>query len=351
MTIWIRTRAGSAAAALVAVCLVSLVWAPGALAVGSVSTVAPRPMGMGGAFLAVQDGVASIPWNPAAFSPLECRRGGGFRFHLNVLGAPAIARETGLLTGVERGVFEDLPAAEKMGTALGAVVKSASYYRGGFACGVLMLEEHLDPAGLRESKGLADAGDLLSAYYSSACVVFHLSPTVSIGASETIYARLDAAGRRHFGAGRSYGALLKPNGRVTVGLVYVDIPPEYEDYRLGIEGFASRTMNAGIAYRPFESLLLTFDMRDLAEKHSETALSPRAGTEWNLWGKVALRAGYYREETSDSNVMCVGVGAIPMPGCRLRGGDVRSDIFVFNYASLLSEALGPRHLLSVVLHF
>ena len=112
-----------------------------AAAVGSVSTVSPRPLAMGGAFLAVEDEAAAIAWNPAAFSPRACSRGGGFRFHVNVLGAPAIARETGLLTGVESELFKSLPDAERLGVALGGIVKSASYARPGFAAGVLLLEE------------------------------------------------------------------------------------------------------------------------------------------------------------------------------------------------------------------
>ena len=187
-------------------------------------------------------------------------------------------------------------------------------------------------------------------YYSALCVVFHLGDTVSIGASQTVFARMEG-GERRFGVGRSYGALLEPNSQVTVGLVYVDLPPGFDDYRRDVEGIAPRTMNAGVAYRPIESLVLTLDLRDLAEKHQGTALEPRAGLEWNLWGQGALRAGLYREESTGANVFSVGVGAIPMPGCRTAGDDRRSDGFVLNYASLLSDADGPRHLLSVLLHF
>jgi hypothetical protein len=335
---------------LTLLCALMVLRVSDAAAVGSVSTVSPRPLAMGGAFLAVEDEVAAIAWNPAAFSPRICRRGGGFRLHLNVLGAPAIARETGLLTGVESELFASLPDAERIGVALGGVVKSASYARPGFAAGVLLLEEQLDPDGLRESKGLADAGDLLDGYYSALCVVFHLGETVSIGASQTIFARMDGGDRR-YGVGRSYGALLEPNSQVTVGLVYVDLPPGFDDYRRDIEGIAPRTMNAGMAYRPVESLVLTLDLRDLAEKHQDTGLEPRVGLEWNLWGQGALRAGLHREESTGANVLSVGIGAIPMPGCRVAGDDRRSDGFVLNYASLLSDADGPRHLLSVLLHF
>jgi hypothetical protein len=331
-------------------CVLALAAASDVRAVGSVSTVSPRPLGMGGAFLAVEDEVSAAAWNPAALLPRRCSRGGGFRVHLNVLGAPAIVRETGILTGVESELFGSLPEAERLAVALGSVFKSVSFSRGGFACGALLLEERLDPQGLRESKGLADAGDLLNGYYSSLCVAIHLGDKVSIGAAETVFAGLDG-GERRFGAGRSYGALLRPNRQVTVGLVYFDAPPGFGDYRREIEGLASRTMNAGLAYRPHESLVLTLDLRDLAEKHRGTALAARAGVEWNLWGQGALRAGYFREESTDADVLSVGVGAIAMPGCREAWDDGRGDGFVLNYASLISSADGPRHLLSAVLHF
>jgi len=337
--------------AVAVACLQAGTCAMPAGAVGSVSTTAVRPMGMGGAFMAVEDQAAAAAWNPGAFAPRECREAGGVRVHLNVLGAPAIARETGLLSGVETDEFDRLPAAEKLGVAVGGVLKSASLRRGGFACGVLFLEEHLDPSGLRESKGLADAGDILDGYYTVLCVAFRLSSTVSIGASETVFAGRNEDGERTYGAGRSYGALLKPNDQVSVGLTYVDIPPGFQDYRREIEGLGPRTMNAGLAYAPLDGLAFTFDLRDLAEKHEDTALKPRVGAEINLWGKGALRVGHYREESEGANVLSLGVGAIPMEACHSDGVGRRSDGFVLNYASLISEEQGPRHLLSVVLHF
>jgi hypothetical protein len=319
--------------------------------VGSVSTVAPRALGMGGAFMAVDDEQSAVAWNPAGFVPPSCRRSGNFRVHLNVLGAPAIARETGLLTGVPSDEFDRLAGPEKAVIAVGSLIKAASFRRGGFAVGVLLLEEQLDPEALAESKGLADASDLLSAYYSSVGVVFRLDPRVSIGAAETLFAGFDGAGERIFGIGSAYGAILRPNEAVSVGFTYLSVPPEFAHYRSGIEGLASQTMNAGIAFRPSASVLVTFDLRDLAEKHTATALSPHAGVEWGLWGNAALRGGAFLEDGGDSRVLTVGVGAIPMVACWEGGVSAPADAFVLNYAALLTEGEGPRHLLSAILHF
>lgn len=319
--------------------------------VGSVSTVAPRALAMGGAFMAVDDEQSAVAWNPAGFVPERCRRGGNFRVHLNVLGAPAIARETGLLTGVASEEFDRLPGLEKVAIAVGSLVKGVSYRRGGLAVGVLLLEEHLDPDALAESKGLADASDLLAGYYSSVGVVFRLDPRVSIGASETLFAGFDEAGERTFGVGRAYGAILRPNDAVSVGFTYFSVPSDFADYRLGVEGLAGQTMNAGVAYRPSQSVLLTFDLRDLAEKHAATGLSPHAGFEWALWGRAAVRAGAFLEDGGDSRVLTVGLGAIPMAACWGGGVSAPSDAFVLNYAALLTEGEGPRHLLSAILHF
>jgi hypothetical protein len=306
---------------------------------------------MGGAFTAVDDEQSGILWNPAGFAPPACRRGGNLRVHLNLLGAPSIARETGLLTGVPSDEFDRLPVLERATIALGSLVKGASYRRGGLALGVLLLEERLDPALLAESKGLADASDLLSGYSSSLGVVFLLDPRVSIGATETLFAGLDANGERTYGAGRTYGVILRPNDAVSVGFMYFGIPRGFSDYRLGIEGLAGETMNAGLAYRPRESVLLTFDLRDLAEKHAATRLSPHAGAEWDLWGRAALRAGAYVEDGGDSRVLTVGLGAIPMAACWGGGVSAPSDALVLNYAALLTQGEGPRHLLSAILHF
>jgi hypothetical protein len=306
---------------------------------------------MGGAFMAVDDEQSAVAWNPAGFIPQSCGRGGNLRIHLNVLGAPAIVRETGLLTGIQSEEFDRLGGLEKVTIAVGSLVKGVSFRRGGLAVGVLLLEEHLDPDALAESKGLADASDLLSGYYSSVGVVFRLDPRVSIGAAETLFAGLDEAGERRFGAGRAYGAILRPNDAVSVGFTYFSVPSEFSEYRLGVEGLAGQTMNAGLAYRPSQSVLLTFDLRDLAEKHTSTALSPRAGFEWDLWGRAAVRGGAYLEDGGDSRVLTAGVGAIPMAACWGGAASAPCDAFVLNYAALLTEGEGPRHLLSAILHF
>lgn len=310
-------------------------------------------MAMGGAFMAVDDELAAMAWNPAGFVPATCGPGVGFRSHVNILGAPAIARETGLLTGVESEPFASLPAIEKLSVALGSIVKGATVRTGGMAIGVLMLEEHLDPYGLAESRGLADAGDLLSAYYTTIAFAFRLAPSVTIGASEIVLSGWEdgVPGERKNGTGRAYGALLRPNDKVTVGLTYLDLPTDFQHYRLGVEGLGSRTMNAGLAYRPVEHVLLTFDLRDLSEKHPETSLEPRVGLEWNLWGRGALRAGAYREDAGETNVLALGMGSIPASACVRGGRTPGGDSFVLNYTVLLKEEGTPRHLLSVLLHF
>ena len=322
-----------------------------ASAVGSVSTVSPRPMAMGGAFMAVDDELAAMAWNPAGFVPPRCGGGADFRVHVNILGAPAIVHETGLLTGAESEPFASLPAIEKLSVALGAVAKGATVRAGGVAVGVLLLEEHLDPDGLAGSSGLVDASDLLSAYYTTFAFAFQLAPSVAIGWSEIIFSGWDVPGERKNGTGRAYGALLRPNEKVSVGLTYLDLPGDFDHYRLAVEGLGSRTMNAGLAYRPLEELLLTFDLRDLSEKHPETSLEPRVGLEWILWDRGALRAGAFREDSGESNVLSLGIGSIPAPACPQTDRTFGGDSFVLNYTVLLKQECAPRHLLSVLLHF
>jgi len=322
-----------------------------ALSVGSVSTVSPRPMAMGGAFMAVDDELAAMAWNPAGFVPSNCGSDSRFRVHINALGALPIINETGLLTGEESEPFASLPAFERLSIVLGSVAKAATVRVGGLAVGALLLEEHLDPEGLAAPGGLADASDLLSAYYTTFAVAFRMAPSVTIGASEIVLSGWDVPGERKNGEGRTYGVLLRPNDKVTVGLTYLDLSSDFEHYRLGVEGLASRTMNAGLAYRPSEELLLTFDLRDLSEKHEETSLEPRVGVEWMLWGRGAFRAGAYREDAGATNVLTMGIGSIPVSACPRSARTPGGDSFVLNYAVLLKQGGSPRHLLSVLMHF
>ncbi len=98
-------------------------------------------------------------------------------------------------------------------------------------------------------------------------------------------------------------------------------------------------------------MLITFDLRDLSEKHPETSLEPRVGFEWNLWGRGALRAGAYREDAGETSVLTLGMGSIPASACVRSGRTPGGDAFVLNYTVLLTQEGAPRHLLSVLLHF
>jgi hypothetical protein len=306
---------------------------------------------MGGAFMAVEDDPAAMAWNPAGLLRPGCASATKLDAHVNLLGALSIARETGLLSASELEPFASLPPFEKLTVALGSVFKSVSLRSRNLAVGVLMLEEHLDPVGLSESRGLADAGDLLDAYYTTMVIAFRLAPSVSIGMSATVLSDWEAPGDRRTAAGRAYGAVLRPNERITVGLTYLDLPDDFQHYRLAVEGLAPRTMNAGLAYRPLRQILMTFDLRDLAERHESTAVEPRAGVEVSFWGQAALRAGAFREDGGRTDVLSLGLGAIPMNTCRGRSLETAGDAFVLNYAVLLREEGAPRHLLSATLHF
>jgi len=307
-------------------------------------------MAMGGAFLAVLDETASMAWNPAGFTVPLCRRGSRARVHANALGAAAILQETGILTGVETDEFERLPGLEKISIALGSVCKAVTFRTGSLCAGALLLEEGLDPSVLAESQGLADAGDLLDSYYTTFALSFNLAPTVSVGAAHTVFAGLDASGDRVYGGARAYGALLRPSEHLAVGLTYFDVAPGFEDVRRDLEGFSPRTMNAGVAYVPFPSLLLTFDLRDLSERWDSTALEPHGGLEWWAGRHVALRAGAYAEEDGGDGVLTLGAGVISMERCRGAGAE-HGDACVVNYATLLSTGEAPKHLLSALLHF
>ncbi len=349
----LRTILTSRGTALVTLLVaLAILGAPGrSSAVGSVSTLAPRPMGMGGAFLAVEDEIVSAVWNPAALSPPRCRRGWNVRIHGNILGAPAIVRETGLLTGVHTQPYADLPVGEKVALAVGSAIKGITLRRGQFFAGLVFVEERLDPVGLVESQGLADPEYLLNEHASGLSVGFELDPRVSLGFTQLVFAGRGGSDRRVYGAGRIYGALLRPNDEVTVGFTYFDFSRGFHESRSAIEGFGARTMNAGITYRPVSPLLVSFDLRDMAEKHAATSLEPRVGLELNLWGRGAIRAGAYREDEGETAVLSLGAGAIPMVACFHSDEGFRSDGFVLNYAVLLADGSKPRHLISALLHF
>lgn len=345
-----RTSAVRALTLAAVFALVLCAGVPAARAAGTVSTVSPRPLGMGGAFTAIEDEIAGVTWNPAGLLPPECREGNNFRIHVNILGAAVIAQEIGLLTGVETEPYASLPGLEKLGIAIGSLIKSATYRRGGLSVGFVLLEERLGAEQLSGSSGLADAGNLLDAYYSSVAAAFRLDPRVSLGLTVTVFAGWDEAGNREYGLGRTYGATLKPNDRLTASFTFYDCDNEFADYRIDVEGLAPRTVNGGIVFQATDALRLSFDLRDLAEEHAVTALEPHAGAEWTVWRQLSLRLGAYREGSSDSDVLTMGLGAIPMAGCWEAGG-APSDALVLNYAVLLTNGEGPRHLLSALLHF
>ena len=71
----------------------------------------------------------------------------------------------------------------------------------------------------------------------------------------------------------------------------------------------------------------------------------------NPWEVGTITAGAYREDAGKTNVLTLGIGAIPVSACPRSARTPGGDTFILNYAVLLEQGGSPRHLLSVMMHF
>ncbi len=275
----------------------------------SISTIKARPLGMGGAFVSIEDDLAALDFNPAAFMLHSSLRANRFAVFMNPLGPALIAANWN-----QHAPWE---------TLLGWIVRGAAISIDRFRFGFLLGEEVLSNTDHLERSGFLDASGILEQKNSSVGISVALASRVSLGVAAELFQRL-SEGKRIVRMGYRYGILFKARHSLNIGLCFIDFPNHYQEDRMPLERLADETLNIGISYVPVKQLALSLDFRNVSDDGKGAVREPHVGVEVTPWKHVTLRGGFFSQIGENSETYSVGFG-------------------LFNWNTLFSEERGFSH--------
>ncbi|KPL16315.1 MAG: hypothetical protein AMJ92_12955 [candidate division Zixibacteria bacterium SM23_81] len=302
----------------------------------TISTVNPRPMAMGGAFVSVNDDLASLLWNPAAFSLYETEVTNQLSAHFNPI-IPLV-----LLYEDHRNVADFL-------TALGASVKAITFSHRWAEMGLLLWEEPFYNPTASGHGRFFNADRTLKHTMHTLGLRARLATTVSLGCSGNLYRIRNERGKVVLAGALNYGALLKPARGLVVGLAYFDFPSPLADLRWELEGLRDESINGSISFHPDDRTIVAMDVRDVSGGERINWNRLRFGFERTFWERIALRFGYFQVSRQEHKVYSFGLGLM---GRGLGAIPYNHKSYLANYALLVEENEGQQrlwHLLCVQL--
>lgn len=275
----------------------------GAHAYRTVSTVSPRPMAMGGAFVSVEDDLAALIWNPAAFILYQKDVSHRLSVHINPVFPAALLHKD------HQNVGDFL-------AALGTALRGITYSHRWAEVGLLLWEEPFYNPAASLGGRFFDADDILNHCIHTLGFRARLAPTVSLGGTGNLYRIRNERGKSVLAGGANYGVLLKPARGLEVGLAYFDFPSSLAQLRWEMEGLRDESVNAGISFHPNGSTIVAMDLRDATGEEKIGWNRFHFGFERIFWECLSLRLGYFQEGPREKDVCSFGLGFF--------GGNIRN---------------------------
>lgn len=310
----------------------------------TISTLKCRTLAMGGASVAVRDDLGALAMNPAAVELYAVPESFRVTLFLNPIG-PAV--------GLSRR--QDLDDASG-NTVVAPAVACATLLKG-LAVTISALDVLLSWGEETPGFGPRQHGpeafqmrDYFEAFNNSLAARVRLAPQVALGAGIDLW-QLHTGGKRLWRAGFSYGVLVQPDPRVSVGLVYVELPDSFAHARQTLDRIRDESLNLGLCWGPFAGTLLSADLRNIGEEGDPLTRELHIGAEQVVFRHFALRGGMYREKDSKRFAYSAGLGLLDLNALMSTGRQFAHATFAVNYALVYREtATGPDrwHLLSAL---
>jgi hypothetical protein len=316
---------------LTLIMLPSLVWADVRF-LTTASDKAPM-LARGGTFAGVADDVYAQEGNPAAFDHGQAGRLKDWRFYFNPVLPVALLYDKGVLGNEPRYMVNRNDFAAALALLLSAF-RGVSYESNPMFIKLRVLEEQ-QLAKLRfPTQRMASGIGIFENNSNTLLFRLQLASSVSLGVTGSFYRLEDPAGRQRQGGGISYGILLKPTRKFSIGLVYFNLPDQFPALREPLERIGDETINAGFAYRFADNARAVLDVRNLTDDLSIAPREFHLGLEGTCFNLLELKTGYYFQRGEGGSVLSAGIG--------LKHGSARflprGEIGAFDYAFLYNTA-------------
>lgn len=310
----------------------------------TVSTLKCRSLAMGAAAMAVADDFGALSMNPAAVELYAAPKA----FRLTLLFNPVSP-----VVALARG--RDLRGAT--GSKIGDVALATATLLKGAAVTIspfeLLLTWGEETPGFGPRRHGPEGFQLrnyLDAFSSSMGVKVRLASQVALGVGTDVW-HLSREHSQLWQWGFSYGVLIRPDPRLSVGLVYTELPDSLNHARQTLERIGDESLNLGLAWRPFPTTVLSADLRHIGEEGDPLTRELHLGAEQVVFRHLAVRGGVYRERDNRRFTYSFGVGLLDLNAFVGSERQFTHPTFILNYALVYREmADGPErwHLLSML---
>ena len=272
----------------------------------TISNVKARPLAMGGAFTSIEDDLAAINYNPAAFNLYRANKSHRITFFLNPIGTVIGAIENSNIYNSGGFNFDDFLLS------LGLLVKSVFMSLNSFEVGFLLGEQGLNLPKLFLNEKVFEVSGFQQNHSHSVIGRLKLADKVSLGGSASLIygSTIDDPFNTFSALGVSYGILLKPERGLTIGVSFINLPDSLHQFRMPLERFVDESVNIGVSYRLFSSTLFSLDVRNLGEEQQKVVREFHFGIEQVFLSQIAIRAGFYFKKDKGDHVISWGVGLL-----------------------------------------
>lgn len=292
----------------------------------TLSNLKTRPLAMGGAFISMQDDMAAINYNPAAFDLYVPERGKHITLFFNPVSAVVGAVENSDIYQGDGDFVDDVLLS------LSLLLKSVALSWNSVDVAILLGEEGLDLPQTFLDEKLFGVSGFRQNHTHSFVGRLRLADKISIGASANLHYQSDGDEpmQRRSDVGINYGIWLRPEPGLQVGVSLINLPNSMRQSRMPLERFVDESVNVGISYELLNSRL-SVDVRNIGEEQEMAVREVHIGFEQVVWSHVAIRAGWYKKKESE-HVYSVGLGLADGNAFAGQNLSFGHRNFLFNYA-------------------
>ncbi|KAA3602983.1 MAG: hypothetical protein DWQ06_05835 [Calditrichaeota bacterium] len=304
----------------------------------NISSSIARPLGMGGAFGAVQDGVAAIFYNPASFTTFksdnEDYEKQAFTFIANPI-APIIVTKDYKKFGSDTD-FKVGDGIRTLTYFVKSLIFSTRRIKGGF----IFNEESFYAKEKFGNDSFLNSEHFDFATSTTAFVNFSIAQKVKLGVSASQYSiRNEKGAEKVDGLSFSYGVFLKPNKRYNFGITFHSLSDSVKVLEERVKRLADNSLNISYAYIFIKNLNLAAELKNLTAETGAAARELHLGIEYDLFENLTLRTGFYKELNSSTSFQTwtFGLGILDQNLWKSHWESYQERNYLINYALVFEK--------------
>ncbi len=288
-----------------------------------------RPLALGGAFMAVEGGLATMFFNPATFRLSSNRQGIRITSFFNPFASASLYSyykrdsKKGISNLEWWNIVKLFPRA--------MVVSSVNW-----ELAILVHEELETRRDIHKNQRFFEADSLFNYSLHSTLLKIRLANQVFIGGTLNYFNSPQSLSFKEH-VGFSYGIYLLPSTKLGVGVVFTDVPNDFKSVFLNYNRIEDGSVNVGIRYKQNPNNNISIDVRNISEEDKPTTREWHFGVEQSFWDHLELRSGYFRTVDDKINHFSFGVGLFNLNSSKYGVKKFINSLMAVNYSILFEK--------------